>query len=253
MCWELFVFTVCGTLCFLAETVRDRKCRTSQLINVSLLRLCCRKPRRPCSRCPRWSDGVMEGWSDGGMEDQKRAQTGKTDTHRKTKEIFFFLYIHIIAPSRRPLVEAGGNATRCDLIPDIMSFVSLDLYIKWEQKTAAAAQSPFYFVSPVCIYISTQYILTSVTLTRVSTTKRREEAVCFSLHLPRHPVQHVWQPTRQVASLRNSEFGILSNRRPKFGHLGKEENSVWKKKKKKGLSCCLFILFCYFSVVKLVE
>lgn len=102
------------------------------------------------------------------MEDQRRAQTGKTDTHRKTIEIFF-LYIYIIAPSRRPLVEAGGNATRCDLIPDIMSFVSLDLYIKWEQKTAAAAQSPFYFVLPVCIYISTQYILTSVTLTRVST------------------------------------------------------------------------------------
>lgn len=41
-------------------------------------------------------------------------------------------FFYIVAPSGRPLVEAGGIATRCGLIPDIMSFVSLDLYIKWE-------------------------------------------------------------------------------------------------------------------------
>lgn len=66
----------------------------------------------------------MEGSEEGADRENRH-------THRETiNRDFFFLYI--IAPSRRPLVEAGGNATRCDLIPDIMSFVSLDLYIKWE-------------------------------------------------------------------------------------------------------------------------
>lgn len=68
----------------------------------------------------------------------------------------------------------ASSLSPCDFIPELMSFVSLDLYIRWEQSRAAATLRSFYLVLFIsCLYLNAslcilcthkQYILTDLTL-----------------------------------------------------------------------------------------
>lgn len=68
------------------------------------------------------------------------------------------------------------RVSACDLIPNFMSFVSLDCTYTGSKNDHSGTQILFYFLLPVCIYISMQYILTNVMLIRVSAT---EKLVCL--------------------------------------------------------------------------
>lgn len=124
-----------------------------------------------------------------------------------------------VTPPRWPREEV-----RHGVIPAIMSFVSLDLYIKWEWNTAEP-RGPLTFLLPVCIYISMQYVWIHVTLKSVST-----EAAARLLD---------GRPSR------SPHFQIPSNKQPKFGHIDQK-----KGRKKKSLFLSSSFLLTRVEIVE---
>lgn len=99
------------TLCFVAETVRDRKCRTSQVINASLLLLVLLFVLQE-TQTTMFEMSKMEWWRDGGMEgSEEGADRENRHTHRKTiNRILFFLY------HRTEQTPSGGGRRECDAV-----------------------------------------------------------------------------------------------------------------------------------------
>lgn len=155
----------------------------------------------------------MEWWAGGGR------------THRWKDDRDFFFWSH-----RTEQTPSGGRRRKCDAVwSDPRHY---ELCKPWfvhkmgVKHSRRRAQSSFYFLLPVCIYISTQYIWTNVTFAPTPST-------------PRHPAQH-GRPVRLPQS------GILE-----FDILLNQSQSLEKEKKKRPFSLLSFI--SCFSRVKFVK
>lgn len=158
----------------------------------------------------------MEWWAGGGRA-------------RRWKDNRFFLC------HRTEQMPSGGRRRNCDAVWSDPRHYELCkpgfVHKMGVKRSCRRAQSSFYFLLPVCIYISTQYIWTNVTVKWISAKRGRL--------LPRRPVSLC--NTSHSRPLRSPQFGILSN----------QSQSLVKEKK--GLCCYLFFLFFFFFLYEVCQ